>query len=67
MGSVHATEVISVGIYDDVVIFTHSDGPDHSFAISIRSERLANQHIRDYYNRLWNLEVTPPIQEIFPT
>jgi hypothetical protein len=65
-GSVHATEAFSVGIYDDVVIFTHNDGPDHAFALSIRSEKLANQHIREYYNRLWNLEVTRPIQEVFP-
>ncbi|GIH05476.1 hypothetical protein Rhe02_35430 [Rhizocola hellebori] len=64
-GSVHATEAFSVGIYDDVVIFTHNDGPDHVFAFSIRSEKLANQHIREYYNRLWNLEVTRPIQEVF--
>ncbi|ASW55350.1 hypothetical protein CIK06_15990 [Plantactinospora sp. KBS50] len=65
-GSVHATEAFSVGIYDDEVIFTHTDGPDKEFAISIRSEKLADQHMREYYNRLWNLETTRPIQDVFP-
>ena len=65
-GSVHATEAISVGIFDDVVMFTHKAGPDHVFGVSIRSRRLANQHIREYYNRLWNLDQTRPIEEIFP-
>ncbi|MEV6491606.1 hypothetical protein AB0M20_23780 [Actinoplanes sp. NPDC051633] len=50
--SVHSTEAFSVGIYDDMVFFTHRDG-DHSIGIGIRSRKLADEYIRRYYDRLW--------------
>ncbi|MDI6104002.1 hypothetical protein QLQ12_35970 [Actinoplanes sp. NEAU-A12] len=52
-GPVHLTEAFNVGIYDDVVFFTHRDG-DQTLGISVRSRKLADEYIRHYYERLWN-------------
>jgi hypothetical protein len=49
---VHLTEAFNVGIYDDVVFFTHRDG-DQAIGFSVRSREFANE-IQHYYNRLWN-------------
>jgi len=52
-GPIHLTEAFNVGIYDDVVFFTHRD-VDQAIGISVQSRKLADEYIRHYYDRLWN-------------
>ncbi|HWH00649.1 MAG TPA: hypothetical protein VNV66_15310 [Pilimelia sp.] len=52
-GPVHLTEAFNVGIYDDVVFFTHRH-EDQTIGISVQSRKLAEEYIRQYYDRLWN-------------
>jgi hypothetical protein len=60
-GPVHLTEAFNVGIYDDIVFFTHRD-EDQAIAISIKSGKLADEYIRQYFDRLWNNPSTKPIR-----
>ncbi|GAA0575773.1 hypothetical protein GCM10010172_70670 [Paractinoplanes ferrugineus] len=59
-GPVHLTEAFNVGIYDDVVFFTHRDG-DQAIGFSVRSREFADNYIQHYYNRLWHNENSEPI------
>jgi hypothetical protein len=51
-GTKHLTEAFNVGLYDDIVIFTHRDG-EETIALEIHSSEIATRMER-YYDRLWN-------------
>ena len=63
-GSVHATEVFSVGIYDDVVFFSHRGVLDKAIGVSVRCPELA-ANMRAYYERLWFLPSACDIGDVF--
>jgi hypothetical protein len=60
IGPVHLTEAFNVGIYDDMVFFSHRY-EEHVMAICVQSKNFADSYIRQYFERLWESPNTKPI------
>lgn len=60
--SLHDAEAVSVGLYDDDLVFVSYTGDsDQMLGFSIRSREIAKEYFEYYYERLW--ESATPIED----
>ena len=52
-GPVHLSEAFNVGIYDDIVFFSHRH-EEQVIGFCVQNKNFAQSYIRQYYERLWD-------------
>jgi hypothetical protein len=60
-GPVHLTEAFNVGIYDDMVFFSHRH-EEQVIGFCVQNKNFAQSYIRQYYERLWDSQNAEPIR-----